>query len=215
MGTFEVAIVIPAYNEENTIEAVVKSIKAHGTAIVVNDGSTDKTSEIAENSGALVVSHNTNQGYDAALNTGLKKATELNFSAVITFDADGQHSADLLTMFIHELKNGTQLVLGIRPNNQRFAEWLFRIYTKYRFNWYDPLCGMKGYNTSLINEIDNIATYDSIGTELALRSIKSNCSVKQIPINDLKRIGSSRFGDGFLANLKILKALVFGIIKFR
>ena len=49
MGTFEVAIVIPAYNEENTIEAVVKSIKAHGTAIVVNDGSTDKTSEIAEN----------------------------------------------------------------------------------------------------------------------------------------------------------------------
>ena len=74
---------------------------------------------------------------------------------------------------------------------------------------------MKGYNTSLLNEIDNIATYDSIGTELALRSIKSNCSVKQIPINDLKRIGSSRFGDGFLANWKILKALVLGIIKFR
>ena len=215
MDEYKVAIVIPAFNEENTIESVIKSIKPYGKAIVVNDGSTDKTSEIAEKSGALVVNHNTNQGYDAALNSGIKKAVEEKFNAVITFDADGQHSADLLTLFIQELKNGTQLVLGIRPNNQRFSEWVFRVYAKYRFNWLDPLCGMKGYSASLINEIDNITTYESIGTELALRSIKRNLSVMQIPIKDIKRIGNSKFGDGFLANLKIFKALLIGIIKFR
>ena len=60
-----------------------------------------------------------------------------------------------------------------------------------------------------------IFTYESIGTELALKSIKSNCSVKQIHIKNFKRIGNSRFGDGFLVNLKILKALVLGLIKFR
>jgi glycosyltransferase involved in cell wall biosynthesis len=215
MDEYKVAIVIPAFNEENTIESVIKSVKPYGKAIVVNDGSIDKTSEIAEKSGALVVNHNTNQGYDAALNSGIKKAVEEKFNAVITFDADGQHSADLLTLFIQELKNGTQLVLGVRPNNQRFAEWLFGVYAKYRFNWLDPLCGMKGYSASLINEIDNITTYESIGTELALRSIKRNLSVMQIPIKDIKRIGSSKFGDGFLANLKIFKALLIGIIKFR
>ena len=214
MGKFEVAIVIPAYNEEDTIEAVVSSILNYGTAIVIDDGSTDKTSQRAEKSGAIVISHSTNQGYDSALNTGLKKATELNFSAVITFDADGQHSADFLENFIHELKNGTQLVLGIRANNQRFAEWLFKVYTKYRFNWNDPLCGMKGYSASLIKETNKICTYESIGTELALKSIKSNCSVKQVHIKTLKRIGNSRFGEGFLVNLRILKALLLGLIKF-
>ena len=212
---FEVAIVIPAYNEEDTIEEIVRSISNYGTAIVIDDGSTDKTSQRAEKSGAIVISHLTNQGYDWALNTGFKKAAELHYSAVITFDADGQHSADLLSQYIQELKGGTQLVLGIRPNNQRFAEWVFRGYAKFRFNWNDPLCGMKGYNISLIKEFDKIFTYESIGTELALKSIKSNCSVKQIHIKNFKRIGNSRFGDGFLVNLKILKALVLGLIKFR
>ena len=215
LAKFEVAIVIPAYNEEDTIEEIVRSISNYGTAIVIDDGSTDKTSQRAEKSGAIVISHLTNQGYDWALNTGFKKAAELNYSAVITFDADGQHSADLLSQYIHELKNGAQLVLGIRPKNQRFAEWLFRSYTKFRFNWSDPLCGMKGYKISLIKEFDKIVTYKSIGTELALKSIKSNCSVKQIHINNFIRIGKSRFGDGFLANLQIINALVLSLIKFR
>jgi hypothetical protein len=143
------------------------------------------------------------------------KALNENFNAVITFDGDGQHTSDFLEIFIEELKNGTQLVLGIRPNNQRFSEWVFRIYTKFRFNWHDPLCGMKGYSISLINGIGKLSTYESIGTELALRSLKSNCSIKQIHIQDIKRIGHSRFGDGFLANLKILKALILGVIKIR
>jgi hypothetical protein len=74
---------------------------------------------------------------------------------------------------------------------------------------------MKGYSASLINEIDSIITYESIGTELALKAIKSKASVKQIPIQVMKRMGESKFGDGFLANLKILKSLLIGIIKFR
>ena len=123
--------------------------------------------------------------------------------------------SSFLEIFIDELKNGTQLVLGIRPNNQRFSEWIFRIYTKFRFNWHDPLCGMKGYSVSLINGIDKISTYESIGTELALRSLKSNCSIKQIQIQDIKRIGQSRFGEGFFSNLKILRALMLGVIKIR
>jgi glycosyltransferase involved in cell wall biosynthesis len=215
LGAFKVAIVIPAYNEEDTIEKVIKSVMPYGIAIVVNDGSSDNTSRIAKKSGAIVLSHTFNKGYDAALNTGLLKAQKENFNAVITFDGDGQHTADFLEIFIDELKNGTQLVLGIRPNNQRFSEWIFRIYTKFRFNWHDPLCGMKGYSVSLINGIDKISTYESIGTELALRSLKSNCSIKQIQIQDIKRIGQSRFGEGFFSNLKILRALMLGVIKIR
>lgn len=215
LESFEVAIVIPAYNEEETIDRVIKSVKSHGSVIVVNDGSSDKTSLIAKKSGAIVVNHDINKGYDAALNSGILRAIKENFNAVITFDGDGQHTADFLKIFITELHNGYQLVLGIRPNSQRFSESIFRIYTKFRFNWHDPLCGMKGYRISSINKGDKIFTYESIGTELALRFIKSNCPIKQIHIKGVKREGHSRFGDGFLANFKILKALILGIIKIR
>jgi len=211
LGTFKVAIVVPAFNEEKTIEKVVQSIRGHGAVIVVNDGSVDRTSEIAVAAGAIVLTHPVNMGYDAALNTGFKKAKKEHYNAVITFDGDGQHSAESLSVFIDELKKGTELVLGIRPNTQRFSEWLFKIYTKNRFNWHDPLCGMKGYRTSLINDVDKIFTYHSIGTELAIKSIRSKCSIKQVNIKSISRKGRSRFGDGFLANLKIIKALILGI----
>ena len=214
MEEFEVAIVIPAFNEEDTIEAVVSSISNYGTAIVIDDGSTDNTSQRAEKSGAIVISHLTNQGYDWALNTGFKKAAELNFSAVITFDADGQHSADLLSQYIHELKGGAQLVLGIRPNNQRFAEWLFRCYAKFRFNWNDPLCGMKGYSMELYQAQGYFDSFRSIGTELAAYGIDNSYKYVEINIPISTRKGNPRFGSIVKSNIMILRALL-NLIKKR
>ena len=58
----KIAIVIPAWNEEQTIQAVVASVKAFGTVVVVNDASSDKTPELAKQAGAMVVSHAQNKG---------------------------------------------------------------------------------------------------------------------------------------------------------
>ena len=91
MARCNLAIIVPALNEEKTIENVITRIKEKGTVIVINDGSSDRTSEIAENSGAIVINHSFNKGYDEALNTGFKYAYESGFEYVITFDADEQH----------------------------------------------------------------------------------------------------------------------------
>jgi glycosyltransferase involved in cell wall biosynthesis len=87
-----VVAVIPAYNEERCIGSVVLRARAHVDAVlVVDDGSTDATGQIAAAGGAIVVRHEHNLGKGAALNTGLRKARELCPEALVLLDADGQH----------------------------------------------------------------------------------------------------------------------------
>ena len=83
MVKYKVAIVIPAFNEEATISNVVQSVKEYGIVVVVNDASSDKTKQMAESAGAIVINHKDNKGYDDALNSGFKKAKELKCDAVI------------------------------------------------------------------------------------------------------------------------------------
>jgi len=209
----ELAIVIPAYNEMLTIEAVVKSVSVYGQAIVVDDCSSDATAELALSKGAIVLFHKKNLGYDSALNTGFKEASNLGFSYVVTFDADGQHDAEIIRKYIEYFEKGYDLVLGNRPSTARLFEYLFSVYSKYRFGLLDPLCGMKGYNISLFNEYGCFDSYRSIGTELTFYSVKSGCKVIQVPIPIYQRVDIPRIGSNFKTNIKIFRALFIGMFK--
>ncbi len=88
----EIAILIPAHNEERTIAGLVKSLKKdYGTVIVVDDGSTDETNLLARESGAVVLTHPVCRGKGEALKTGFAYVLEKGIPAVITMDGDGQH----------------------------------------------------------------------------------------------------------------------------
>jgi glycosyltransferase involved in cell wall biosynthesis len=212
MEKHQVAIVIPAFNEESTIFDVVQSVKKYGQVIVVNDASSDNTKQKAEDAGAILVNHIKNKGYDMALNSGFIKAEELNCDAIITFDADGQHSVKSLIEYIEKLENGFDLILGVRLKQSRASEWLFKIYTSYRFNIVDPLCGMKGYSMNLYKDLGYFDSCGSIGTELAIFSVLKKYNYDQIEITVSNRKDSSRFGNILSSNYNILKAL-FKIIK--
>jgi len=83
---------IPAYNEAKNIAAIIIKLKKLADAIIVcNDGSDDLTKEIAENLGVIVVNHEKNLGYGAAITSILLKSIEINADILVTFDADGQH----------------------------------------------------------------------------------------------------------------------------
>jgi glycosyltransferase involved in cell wall biosynthesis len=204
---FDIAIIVPAYNESSTIEQVVNSVLGYGDVIVVNDASSDDTADKAGNAGAIVISHSYNRGYDNALNSGFAEADKRNYDAVITFDADGQHKSKLLTKYIAELKSGTDLVLGIRPKPARFSEYLFMYYTRYRFKWNDPLCGMKGYSMKLYRKRGYFDSMHSIGTELSLYGLVNGYSSVQVAIPVAKRQDKPRFSSIFRANILILKSL--------
>ncbi len=208
MDKFKVAIVVPAYNEEATIKQVIDGIKQYGDVILVNDASSDFTEKRALEAGAIIVNHDTNQGYDNALNSGFIEADKRNYDAIITFDADGQHNPEALSEYISRLRNGTDLVLGIRSNQANFAEWLLMVCSKYKFDWQDPLCGMKGYSMKIYRDQGYFDSYGSIGTELSIFGLLNRYSYVQLPINILKRKDKSRFYSAFLSNFSVLRLFI-------
>lgn len=213
--SFKVAILIPAYNEGATIARVVESASKHGSVIVVDDGSTDNTKSEAARKGAILVSHSLNKGYDEALNSGFKRANDLSFNAVITFDADGQHSHELIPVYADLLMKDVKLVLGVRPKKQRVSESMFAIYTKWKFGWNDPLCGMKGYNMSLYNDQGYFDSIESIGTELAFYGVHNKLKFSEVKIPEIKRKDAPRFHSIYTSNLKIIKSLTKLIFKYK
>lgn len=202
------AIVIPALNEAATIGSVVSSASQYGVPIVIDDGSSDKTFEIARIHGAIVHRHLVNQGYDEALQSGISLANKIGCRYVITFDADGQHNPDLLPLFIHQFALGYELVLGVRDVTQRVGELIFGRFAKIIWGIKDPLCGMKGFDLSFVDGDVKPRVSSSIGTDLAIRYILCGAKFIEIPIATKSRFGLSRFGGGCKANYRILDALL-------
>ncbi len=114
----KIAVIIPAYNEEQSIGDVVASIRRLGTgydAIVINDNSTDKTAEVARRAGALVIELPCNLGIGGAVQTGYKFARQRGYDACIQVDGDGQHPADQIPRLIQTLfYEGYDVVIGSR-----------------------------------------------------------------------------------------------------
>lgn len=208
MERSQIAIVIPAWNEAETISKVVSELIDKANIIVVNDCSTDKTAELAEQAGAIVVNHKTNKGYDGALSSGFDKAAEEGFKFVITFDADGQHLAESIDKVMSGLDEGFPLVMGIRPAKARITETLMGLYFKVRFGVEDILCGVKGYDMSLYHGNNGFDHINSIGAELSLYALKNKNNFLQIPIRIMPREGESRFGNTLKGNYKIAKAFI-------
>lgn len=210
MKTF---IVLPAFNESATIAGVITAIRSLGTPIVVDDCSSDETASVAENSGAVVVRHPSNRGYDGALNSGFIKAAELGAEMVFTFDADGQHGAEALRAAIDLLENDNDLdlVIGKRPGTARFSEAVYSFYTKWRYGIEDILCGLKGYRISLFHDHGAFDTRIMIGTELTLASIGRGARWAAFDVPIAPRLDAPRFGSAFRGNWKILRAMALAM----
>lgn len=211
MDRSRVGIVIPALNEGATIVDVVEAAGIYGVPIVIDDGSTDGTAELAKQAGAVVVSHKRSRGYDAALNSGFKEAVELGSEVIVTVDADGQHDPSLLPRFLEQIAAGADVVVGIRSRRQRFAEYLFAWYARFRFGIEDPLCGMKAYRTPLYEALGHFDSYRSIGTELMIFAAKNGFRISQIAFNVRERRDQSRFSRVLAGNYKILRAMALSI----
>lgn len=204
-----VSIVIPAYNEEDSISRVVMSVQPHGTVIVIDDASNDSTAAKAKEAGGIVIRHECNKGYDMALNRGFAEATRLGSDVIVTCDGDGQHDPNVLPKFIQPLLNiEVDMVLGVRRRKARWSEFVFGLYTNWRFGVMDPLCGMKGYRIELYNRHGCFDSMHSIGTELCFASLAHGASFKQVPVPIHERNSKTRFGRSLRADLRILRSLI-------
>ncbi len=123
-------IILPAYNEERTIRQVIGQIKSDiplSDILVVDDGSTDRTSAIASGEGVTVVQHPFNLGYGAALQTGFRFAKKRDYKYVITMDADGQHISSSAISLINAMKEQkADVVIGSRFTGNGYKVGLMR-----------------------------------------------------------------------------------------
>ena len=112
-----IVVVVPAFNEENVITEVLRDLAAFPSRIVVvDDGSSDKTADLAVQAGALVLRHPCNLGQGAALQTGIDFAVARpETEVIVTFDGDGQHAAqDLPRLVAPVCEQGYDVTLGSR-----------------------------------------------------------------------------------------------------
>ena len=112
----KVCVVIPAYNEENTISGIIAEAKKYSEdIIVVDDGSIDETYKLAKNSGAKVLRHVVNLGVGSATVTGNNYAVSGGFDIIVNLDSDGQHSASAISKGVELLEGGGyDIVIGSR-----------------------------------------------------------------------------------------------------
>ncbi|MEK7145583.1 MAG: glycosyltransferase family 2 protein [Patescibacteria group bacterium] len=123
-------IVIPAYNEAKTLEGVLKLLHKDGfhNTLVVDDGSKDKTFEIAKEHAKVAVRHRLNRGLGGALGTGIIAALRMGADYIVTFDADGQHDVKDLGRVLEPLKKGeADAVIGSRLLQPEGMPWFRRI----------------------------------------------------------------------------------------
>jgi glycosyltransferase involved in cell wall biosynthesis len=130
-----IVAVIPAHNEGTRIAGVVQATTAHLPVIVVDDGSTDETTDRARAAGATVIQQRPNQGKGAALKAGFRRALADGASAILTLDGDGQHDPAeiprLLAAYAADTEHVPELVVGRRdframPPTRRLANELGR-----------------------------------------------------------------------------------------
>jgi glycosyltransferase involved in cell wall biosynthesis len=198
------SIVIPAYNEEKGIAAIlenVTSLDGKFEIIVVDDGSSDSTADIVKNySHVRLISHEHNMGYGAALKTGIQSAST---DTILIMDADGTYPHETIPDLIKIMQDGKySMVVGARtgknikiPLIRKPAKWFINKLANY-------LSGMKipdlnsGLRIMKKHDIEKffhlLPSGFSFTTTITLAMLVNNCKVKYIPITYAKRKGKSK-----------------------
>jgi glycosyltransferase involved in cell wall biosynthesis len=213
----QVSIVIPAFNEAESLEAVIKKITMLGLpgceVIVVDDGSTDGSSDVALKAGANVIRHPYNIGNGAAVKSGIRVARG---RTIVLMDGDGQHQPQDIPKLLAETRD-YHMVVGARAKGSKLrfhryaANLIYNLLASYvtQFNVKDLTSGFRALpRAEALRFIDLLPNTFSYPTTLTLAFLRSGLTVKYVPIQSLYRSGQSKISlvsDGFRFLLIITK----------
>lgn len=180
----EIAVLIPAYNEERTISELVLNLKDRfKTIIVVNDGSSDRTSELAEKSGAIVLNHPVCKGKGEALKTGFRYIVDnlSNISAVLTMDGDGQHKVEDIENFEKAYRRNRSISIWVGKRKVKGTDMPFirrltnicmsLVISFFSFQWIpDTQCGFRLIKKDVIKNVRLLTSHFETESELLIKS---------------------------------------------
>jgi glycosyltransferase involved in cell wall biosynthesis len=230
-----VCFVTPAHNEAGCVGDVVRAVREHypyADVIVVNDGSTDNTAEIARRAGAVVISLPFNAGYGVALHTGLCWAARKQPRAVITLDSDGQHDPVEAAPLLDEVLSGrADLAIGSRysrngaqykvPFLRRVGSWFFAVSTSALISSRitDPTSGFQCLGAKALKLYAGMHDFpeNTPDADLIVYACRRGLRVRELPVRMYADRGPGSMHAGFKALMyapKMLFALV-GVLAAR
>jgi glycosyltransferase involved in cell wall biosynthesis len=219
--TKTIAVLIPAFNAECSLAELVDRLRnAIGNVqiVVVDDGSTDRTNEIAASIGAVVLRHDKNQGKGAALQTGfdfLKKQVEIEY--ILTMDADLQHlPEDVPKFLLVQQKTNADIVIGWRerigtrmPAERKLSNTItsalvgMRTGVKIR----DSQCGFRLIRRSVIEEIRLESTGYEAETEFLIKAAQRGFKIEFVPVQTIYGAEKSYMTNWWAITVKFIKVL--------
>jgi len=219
-----ISIVMPAFNEEKNIgnvlsslHKVMESVRLPYEIIVVDDGSTDKTKELAYRHKASVLTNGGNQGKGYALKRGFQHAKG---DIIITIDADGSHDPGDIKRLLLPIFNGadtvlgSRLVAGIGKNNTKklhifgnsLINLLIRIATGKCVT--DSQTGFRACKKKMLKQIEITSKGYQIETELTVKSLKNGYTFEEVPVTFKKRVNGCSSIRPLYDGFKIFKTIV-------
>jgi glycosyltransferase involved in cell wall biosynthesis len=226
--------VIPAYNESQTLRDVINAIRVDAPPcdiVVVDDGSTDRTGEIARRAGVPVLRHPFNLGIGGAVQSGFQYARDHDYDYMIQIDGDGQHRPDQLSTLIAAMDedptldmvcgsrfltpSGYPAPISRRTGIQLFAFLLSKIVGQ-RVS--DPTSGFRLYNRRAINLFARDYPHDYPEVEAVLMVHWHRLRAREVPVEMLQRgggVSSIRSGKSAYYMIKVLLAIFIGLARAR
>ncbi|HEX7150842.1 MAG TPA: glycosyltransferase family 2 protein [Thermoanaerobaculia bacterium] len=189
----KILALIPALNAERTLPPVVAEALKHLETVVVDDGSRDRTGDVARAAGATVLRHEVNRGKGGALKTGFAYALERGYDGVVTLDADGQHLASEIPKFLRAAEE-TKADLIIGGRSHLFAQMLPRRRIANRFSAWciaktsgtgvtDSQSGFRFYSANLLRTLTLRTDGFDMESEVIVRAGRRGLRVQTIPID--------------------------------
>lgn len=212
------AVVVPAHNEEDglpvVLEDLFKCIEDGCEVIVIDDGSTDRTAQVASRFPCRLVRHEMNRGKGEALITGIRCARGAN---VISIDADGTYPAELVPLIAHALQF-YDMVIGSRvlgkeniPPFNRFGNVVLRTLIRrvYGFGPQDPLTGLWGIRKCYAERILPTVRF-APDAEMDIKAARMKLRMLDLPITYKPRIGETKLDPlrGGYEHLKLIVTLL-------
>ena len=218
--TVTTTVIVPAFNEEEglpvTLDKLQRVIDDSYEVIVVDDGSTDRTPEVARQFPCRFIRHQINQGKGQALRTGIEHARG---DKVIWIDADDTYPVENIPSMAEALKE-YDVVVGSRvqgydniPRFNRLGNWVFRTMIKvlYGFQAHDPCTGLYGARKPYLQRMGLTSKRFAIEPEISIKSSRMKLKTLDIPLQYRPRVGETKLNAirvGF-EDLGVILGLVF------
>jgi len=189
----KVIVGMPAYNEAKYIGSVILQAKQYaGEVIVVDDGSSDRTAEVARLAGASVVKHEGNRGYGHTIRDLLTEARQRNADVLVILDADSQHNPDEIPYLVEGIKGGADVVIGSREMQknkiagyrrlgQKVLSRLTNVASRKRLS--DTESGFRAYSRRAMATLELKETGMAISSEIISEAASKGLEIGEVPIS--------------------------------